>query len=270
MDLSVILDKDLPVTWPGRGAGRHRQPYLKIDLFYDTEHGFHHHTHMLDSHAGTHLVPPAYALPPKGFDNRTLPPEIRRWLAAYEQRFGPRPTSDVTTEKVPISQTCGPARVIDVTHLIGTTRKQDWPASPEITPAEIDRYEAQHGPLKRGDIVIFHSRYSDTTFKPMPEGAACMVDPLNSRSEGWPAPGPDTIVALAQKGIRCVATDGPTLGGVEPRRAAMTYWALGSRGMVAVEFLTNVGKLPPEATFLFAAVKIRGCHGGPGRAIALY
>ena len=26
-------------------------------------------THMLDSHTGTHLVPPAYALPPEGFDN---------------------------------------------------------------------------------------------------------------------------------------------------------------------------------------------------------
>ena len=75
---------------------------------------------------------------------------------------------------------------------------------------------------------------------------------------------------LAGKGIRCVATDGPTLGGVEPRRALMTYWALGSRGMVGVEYLTNVANLPEGAYFLFAAVKIKGCHGGPGRAIALY
>jgi hypothetical protein len=37
-----------------------------------------------------------------------------------------------------------------------------------------------------------------------------------------------------------------------------------------VEFLTNVGNLPEGAYFLFAAVKVRGCHGGPGRAIALY
>jgi kynurenine formamidase len=34
--------------------------------------------------------------------------------------------------------------------------------------------------------------------------------------------------------------------------------------------LTNVGKLPQRATFLFAPLKVRGCHGGPGRAIALY
>jgi kynurenine formamidase len=40
--------------------------------------------------------------------------------------------------------------------------------------------------------------------------------------------------------------------------------------MVGVEYLTNIGDVPEGAYFLFAAIKIRGCHGGPGRAIALY
>ena len=53
-------------------------------------------------------------------------------------------------------------------------------------------------------------------------------------------------------------------------RAAMTYWALGSKGMAGVEYLTNVAGLPEGGYFVFAAVKIKGCHGGPGRAIALY
>jgi kynurenine formamidase len=67
-----------------------------------------------------------------------------------------------------------------------------------------------------------------------------------------------------------VATDAPTLGGVEPKRALWTYWMLGSKGMAGVEYLTNVRSMPEGASFLFAAIKIRGCHGGPGRAIALY
>jgi kynurenine formamidase len=50
----------------------------------------------------------------------------------------------------------------------------------------------------------------------------------------------------------------------------MTYWALGSNGMAGVEYLTNVGQMPRHSYFLFAAVKIRGAHGGHGRAIALY
>jgi kynurenine formamidase len=79
-------------------------------------------------------------------------------------------------------------------------------------------------------------------------------------------------VYLKSKGIRCVATDAPDLGGVDPRRALMTYWALGCREMVGVEFLYNLGQVPRDknAYFLFAAVKIRDCHGGPGRAIVLY
>jgi kynurenine formamidase len=99
-----------------------------------------------------------------------------------------------------------------------------------------------------------------------------MADPLNGKSEGWPAPGPEAVVYLAEKGVRCVATDGPTLGGVDPKRALVTYWAMGSKGVVGVEYLTNLRELPQgrPVYFIFAAVKIRDCHGGPGRAIALY
>ena len=75
---------------------------------------------------------------------------------------------------------------------------------------------------------------------------------------------------LAKRGIRCVGTDAPTLGGVNAKRSLATYWALGSQNMVGVEFLSNVGELPEKAYFIFAPVKIKGCHGGPGQAIAYY
>jgi kynurenine formamidase len=76
------------------------------------------------------------------------------------------------------------------------------------------------------------------------------------------------IVYLKEEGIRCIASDAPVLGGVDPRRS-MTYWALGSREMVGVEMLVNVDKIPAKgAYFLFAAVKVRNCHSGPGRARA--
>jgi kynurenine formamidase len=77
-------------------------------------------------------------------------------------------------------------------------------------------------------------------------------------------------VYLKDQGIRCVASDAPDLGGVDPKRALMTYWALGSREMVGVEFLHGVGQVPKGGYFLFAPLKIRDCHGGPGRAIVLY
>ena len=115
-------------------------------------------------------------------------------------------------------------------------------ASPEITVADIEKFEQQNGLLKAGEIVIFTSGYSDTYCQSLPRGLACMVEPLDGKREGWPAPGPDAINYLAAKGIRCVATDGPTLGGAEAKRALWTYWALGTKGMVGVEFLTAIKK----------------------------
>ena len=98
-----------------------------------------------------------------------------------------------------------------------------------------------------------------------PKGAL-IADPLNGKREGWPAPGPEAIAYLAGKGIRCVATDAPSLGGVDPKTARLaTYWMLGTKNMVGVEFLTSVGKLPAGAYFIFAPLRIQGCHGGPGR-----
>jgi kynurenine formamidase len=269
IDLSPTLAANLPVTSPGVGSGNHRQVYLKIDFLYSDYLDMHHHTHLMDSMAGTNLVPPSYALPPEG-TQVAYAPEVRGWLAEYEQKYGPRGFSSMTTEQVPLDWTCGDARVIDVTSLVGSTKKDDWPASPEITPAHIEAYEKKHGSLKPGEIVIFHTGHIEKHFKPQPDDAGLWTDPLNGNSEGWPSPGPDAIVYLKKKGIRCLATDAPDLGGVDQKRALMTYWALGSSNMVGVEFLTNVSKVPDKSYFMFAAVKVRDCHGGPGRAVVLH
>ena len=270
LDLSVALSGNLPVWWPGAGVGTYRQPYYRVNFSYAATIDYHHNTHILDSHTGTHLVPPSYALPPPGFDNSTYSAEVRQWLAEYESRYGPRGTSEVTVEQVPVAQTCGAARVVDVRHLVGTTLQEAWPASPEITVKILKETEVRDGAFQPGDVVIFSSTHTDKHFRPFPAGTACLEEPLNGTREGWPAPGPEAILYLASKGVRCVATDGPSIGSVDPRQALMTYWALGTSGMVAVEFLIGTGQIPSGAYFLFAAVKIRDAHGAPGRAICLY
>ncbi len=269
VDLSPTLEQGWPLTSPGIGTGNHRQVYLKVDFLYSEDLDMHHHTHLMDAMTGTHLVPPSYALPPEGKAVQYAP-EIRGWLEEYEAKYGRRGTNSMTTEQVPLAWTCGKTRVIDVRSLVGTTQPQQWPMSPEITVDHVKDFEDSHGELKSGDIVIFQTGHNDKYLKPPPDDTALWQNPLNGKSEGWPAPGPDTIVYLKKRGIRCVASDAPDLCGVDPRRALMTYWALGSREMVAVEFLVNVSKIPKNAYFLFAAVKIRDCHGGPGRAIVLY
>ncbi len=298
IDLSPTLAANSPITHPGIGTGQHRQVYLKVDFLYSEYLDLWHHTHLMDAMAGTHLVPPSFALPPKKDylapvydDSVEYSPEVRGWLAEYEQKYGPRGTSSMTTDQVPLDWTCGPARVIDVTSLVGSIAKPKWPASPEITVAHIQAVEKANGALKAGDVVLFRTGHLDTYLdwesqnsllaKNPVEWNAVMIermkaqvwaDPLSGKSEGWPAPGPEAIVYLKSKGIRCVATDAPDLGGVDPKRAIMTYWALGSNEMVGVEFLHHLKELDkaPQAYFLFAALKIRNCHGGPGRAIVLY
>lgn len=270
IDLSPILSPHAALTSPGIGTGNHRQMYLKIDFLYAEYLDMWHHAHLMDSMTGTHLVPPTYALPVQN-EQPTYAPEIRGLLQEYEAKYGKRGTSSMTTEQVPISWTCGEARVIDVRSLVGTTEQRQWPASPEIKVSHVQAFEEEHGALKTGDVVIFQTDHIDTYLTSAPVNQTLWLDPLNGKSEGWPAPDVDTIVYLKEKGIRCVATDAPDLGGVDPRRALMTYWALGSREMVGVEFLHNVSSIPRKnAYFLFAAVKIHNCHGGPGRAIVLY
>jgi kynurenine formamidase len=270
IDLSPTLSPKLPLTSPGIGTGNHRQVYLKVDFLFAKYLDMWHHGHLMDAMAGTHLVPPAYALP-ETKEPVEYEPEIRGWLEQYEKKYGKRGSSKMTTEKVPLDWTCGEARVIDVRALAGTTKQRDWPASPEVTVEHIKNYERNTRELRAGDVVIFQTGHNDQHLKAAPADAGMWLDPLSGKAEGWPAPGPDAIVYLKGKGIRCIASDAPDLGGVEPRRALMTYWALGSREMVGVEMLVDVDKIPSKGSyFLFTAVKVRNCHGGPGRAIVLH
>ena len=268
VDLSPVLAQNLPITSPGMSTGQHRHVYLKVDFLYAESLDLWHHGHLMDSMAGTHLVPPSYALPPEG----TVPdyaPEVRGWLAEYEQKYGKRGFSSLTTEKIPLDWTCGPVRVVDVRSLVGTTEKKHWPASPVITADLIKAAEQKSGALTAGDVVLFQTGHLDQYLKPLPHDSGVWADPLSGKSEGWPAPDVEAILYLKSRGIRCVATDAPDLGGVNPKQALMTYWALGSKEMVGVEFLYNVTQVTKGGYFLFAPLKIRDCHGGPGRAIVL-
>ena len=268
IDLSPVLAPNLPVTSPGSATGLHRQVYLKVDFLYSESLDLWHHGHLMDAMAGTHLVPPSFALPPEG----TVPayaPEVRGWLAEYEKKFGRRGFSSLTTERIPLDWTCGPVRVIDVRSLVATTDSKNWPVSPTITSSFIKAFEEKSGILKRGDVVVFHTGHLDRHLNPFPNDSGVWADPLSGKSEGWPVPDAEAIHYLKGQGIRCVATDAPDLGGANPKQALMTYWALGSNEMVGVEFLYNVSQIPRGGYFLFAPLKIRDCHGGPGRAIVL-
>jgi kynurenine formamidase len=275
-DLSVTLDESYPVVWPGYSAGEEGGRYLSktLNAFGPTRGPFFAMTHLFDSYVGTHAVLPGYALPGDGFDNAKYSDNIRASLRRYEAKYGARGTSSLATEAAGLERFMGEARIIDVRSLVESTKEGDWPASPKITVERIRESEASAGPIHAGDVVIFESGYTDAHFKPIPSLPGLdrlFAAPLAGKAEGWPAPTPEAIAYLAEKGVRCIGTDGPTLGGVDRENALHVDWLTGSRGLFAVEMLTNLSAIRGKsAFFIFAPIKIKGTRGGYGRAIALY
>ncbi len=274
-DLSVTLDEDYPVTWPGYGPGDEASRYVSktLNAFSKARGPYFAKTHMLDGQAGTHVVLPSYSLPPTGFDNSRYSADVQAVLKKYEAKFGPRGHSAMTLDQAPLSQMLGEAHVVDVRKLVGSTKPADWPASPVITLEYLQQHDASR-PFRSGEVVIFFSGYSDAHFKPLPEAPeldGLFAAPLAGKSEAWPAPTAEAIAYLADKGVRCIGTDGPTLGGVNRENALIVNWLAANKGILTVEFLTNVGAIHDKpAYFLFAPIKVQGTRGGYGRALALY
>lgn len=274
-DLSVTLHEDYPITWPGYGPGDEASRYISktLNAFGKARGPYFALTHMLDGQAGTHVVLPSFSLPPVGFDNSKYAPSQLALLEQFEAKYGPRQNSSMTLDQVPLQQLFGEAHVIDVSSLIGSTKPASWPASPLITVEMIQRHETKR-PIQAGDVVLFRSGYSDAHFKPLPaspELDGMFAAPLAGKAEGWPAATPEVIAYLHQKGVHCIGTDSPTLGGVNPTNALFTYWMAANKGLLPIEYLTNLAAIDGKpAYFLFAPVKIKGTRGGYGRAIAIF
>jgi kynurenine formamidase len=194
-------------------------------------------------------------------------------VAAYEKRHGSLGTSAMRTSDAPLANMMGPAHVVDVRGLVGTAAcAEGAPRSPLVTRAFLEKHAATRA-FQPGEVVLFFSGHTDRTFRPLPPGPekdACFAMPLAGSAEGWPAVSPDAVAYLAAQGIRCLGTDGPTLGGVDPEVAREVDWLAGSKGLVVVEMLTGLEAIAGrDAFFLFAPIKIAATRGGYGRALAL-
>ena len=275
VDLSVTLDENLPIVWPGWGPGEEGGRYIaKVLNAFSKERGpFFALGHLFDSYAGTHVMLPSFSLPADRAEITAANPTIREAVASYEQEHGQLGTSAMRTADAPLASMMGPAHVVDVRGLVGTAAfAEGKPASPLVTRAVLEKHAATR-PFKPGEVVLFFSGHTDKHLAPLPAAPAlepCLAKPLAGTAEGWPAVAPEAVAYLAEQGIRCLGTDGPTLGGVDPAIAREVDWLTGSKGLVIVEMLTGLEAIADrEAFFLFAPIKIAGTRGGYGRAIAL-
>ncbi|HEV8662174.1 MAG TPA: cyclase family protein [Candidatus Methylomirabilis sp.] len=256
IDLTVLISEQLPAHWPTHAPfQRWTFNWFKpvkgayTDNLAQSVFPYYGQRYVIDEHTGTQLDCPAHFIPPEGSG---MP------FAG--------PMGKMTCEKMPITQWIGPAVVIDVRDILD---KAPNGKSPQITPKIVQDWEAKHGSLKKGDIVLFYSSYSDRYYKPFPEGNRLAFEPLILQNKpGWPAPSPEAMEYLHSKGIMHVGTDGPSMGFVEGGQS--THVAGLKYGMSWDELLTNLGKLPARGAFYISLpVKIIDGSGANTRGIGI-
>jgi isatin hydrolase len=252
VDLSLVVAEDRPCWWPAH------MPYQQKTFNYFESRpddvqpvlsragAYHTRVLYIDEHTGTHFDAPTHFIPPPGSE---LP--------------NAGPMGEVWVEDVPLDQLMGPAAVIDVSALPDVEPGM----SPVIDPSLVRDWESAHGELAAGEVVLFSSGW-DERYKPMPDGSAYAEDVLVHRtSAGWPAPGVEVMQLLLERGVRCVGTDGPTMGAAHDGVPVHVAGLAG--GAVFVEGLAHLSALPPRgAWFCFAPVKLAHGTGAPGRAFA--
>jgi len=234
VDLSLMLAEDLPCSVPRHMPFQHK----RFNWFGELGH-YHTRWLLLDEHTGTHFDAPSHAIPPPGSG-----------LAGASE------AGAVTSEQVPVELGLGPCAVIDACGDSGAAAGE----SPWIGLEALARFERDHREVA-GEIVLLRTGW-DARYVP---GAGYMG---SCEAPAWPAPTPALIDALAERGVRCLGTDGVSIGAAHDpgpgHRAGL------SRGMVYVECLAGLAALPPRgAWFAFLPLKVHGGSGVPGRAIAI-
>ena len=244
IDLSVLLSRDMPCTWPGHVPFAHQN----WNWYTGARGPYSTHFIMIDEHCGTHMDAATHFIPPP---DSGLP-----WAG---------PLGAESTEHVDLNRLTGPAVVVDVRHLSGTGTPG---CSPPIEPDHLLAHEADRGRFRPGDAVLLRTGW-DRYYTSGPEAARFAHEPLVTRAApAWPAPSTEAMLLLHERGVRLVGIDSPSMGAAHDGVPVHVEGL--SRGMLYVEMLTNLGGVPASgATFLFLPLRLAGGTGGPGRAIAL-
>lgn len=242
VDLSVTLSEHLPASWPEHMPFAHKnwswfeEDELPTGACTCSLGPYVTHFFILDEHAGTHVDAPSHYF-----------------------REGD------SSEKIDLSKLIGQAAVIDLRHLDGEAENG---ASPAITVAHLEAWEAEHGRFEAGEIALLLTGWSKHYVKGE-AGRAFLHEPVVLQSRpAWPAPEADAAIFLHERGVNAIGIDAPSMGsaeeGNEVHRAGL------SREMAFIEGLTNLDRLPARgASFVFLPIKMAVASGAPGRAIAV-
>ena len=167
-----------------------------------------------------------------------------------------------TTEQIPLSQTIGPAAVIDV------RRQSEKNPDYLVQVGDIRAWEKARGRLPAGTIVLIRSgwgrywgdrkRYFGTD------------EPGNVTDLHFPGLSPEAAEFLVkQRRVKAVGIDTPSIDH-GPSRDFRAHQILGAANVPVFENVARLELLPPKGATVFAIpMKIKGGSGAPLRIFGL-
>jgi kynurenine formamidase len=167
-----------------------------------------------------------------------------------------------TAEAVPLSSCIGPAAVIDVRKAAAADR--DY----RLTVADLEAWEAEHGRLPPGAIVVMSSgwgaRWPD---KKLYLGTDEQGDISNLHFPGFSKEAAEFLVE--QRDIAAIAVDTPSID-YGQSTDFIVHRIINGADKPGFENLANVDRLPAAgATIIALPIKIEGGSGGPARIVGL-
>jgi kynurenine formamidase len=167
-----------------------------------------------------------------------------------------------TVDAVPLSRLIGPAVVVDVSARAAASRDH------LVDLADLRDWEAQHGPIPAGVIVLLRTDFS--RFWPDAERYLGTAERGESGAAKLHFPGLDAEAAawLVRRGIASVGIDTASID-YGPSRDFAAHVELMTHDVPAFENLAHLDALPPTGAFVVALpTKIEGGSGGPLRIVA--
>lgn len=167
-----------------------------------------------------------------------------------------------TADRIPLRQLVAPAVVLDVT--AKAARDADY----RLTVAEVVAFEAEHGRIPAGTMVLLRTGWSAR----WPDrkryfGDDRAGDASNLHFPSYGAEAAALLVQGRQIGVLGVDTASIDYG---PSRDFPVHRLSAAAGVPGLENLTALERLPPTGAWVLALpMKIGGGSGGPLRAVAL-
>jgi kynurenine formamidase len=167
-----------------------------------------------------------------------------------------------STGDLPLEQLLGPAVVIDV------ARQAEADAAYRVTRADVEAFEAAHGRIAPGTIVLVRTGWS----RRWPDRRRYLGDdtPGDASQLRFPGYGADAARLLVEQ--RRVALLGIDTASIDhgPSTDFTAHRIGAAAGVANLENLTGLDQLPPTgATVIALPMKIAKGSGGPVRVIAL-